>query len=104
MTNTTECANGATITVLPPVLDLRALKATFGIGRTTAYLLATTGEIQSLTLGAPGKRGRRVFLTQSVLELVKRRAANAKPLNCVAKKSASKAPVPINSDLEKGEI
>lgn len=75
-------------TPLPPVLDVRALQHNFCIGRTTAYHLATSGEIQSLTLGAPGKRGKRVFLTLSVIEYVKRRAAQAEPLNCPTKKPA----------------
>ena len=73
----------------PIVLDLRGLQATFGIGRTTAYYLASAGEIQSLTLGAPGKRGRRVFLTQSVIEYVTRRLAESKPLSCGSQKQSN---------------
>ena len=67
---------------LPHVLDLKGLKAFFGISRTLAYQLASAGEITSLTLGAPGKRGKRAFLTQSVTDYIVRRMARAKPLNC----------------------
>ena len=76
------------IALLPPVLDVRALEANFGIGRTTAYHLASSGEIESLTLGAPGKRGKRAFLTQSVLDYVQRRIGQSTPLNCQARRSA----------------
>lgn len=76
---------------LPQVLDVRALKKHFGLGRTTAYLLATAGEITSLTIGRPGTRGKRAFLTESVLAYIKRRVENAKPLNCKVKKP-SEAP------------
>jgi hypothetical protein len=89
MTNINASAIQAMIVALPPVLDLRALEANFGIGRTTAYQLASAGEIQSLTLGAPGKRGKRVFLTQSVVDHVHRRAMTAKRLNCSTKGSVS---------------
>lgn len=81
MTNNPAQIGSDKIAALPPLLDLRALETNFGIGRTTAYHLASAGEIQSLTLGAPGKRGKRVFLTQSVLDLVNRRIATASPLN-----------------------
>ncbi len=87
MTNTHTSDTCTKIAALPPVLDLRALEANFGIGRTTAYQLASNGDIQSLTLGAPGKRGRRCFLTQSVLEYIQRRVAEAKPLNCTAQRA-----------------
>lgn len=80
------------IVTLPPLLDLPTLEANFGIGRTTAYLLASSGELQSLTLGAPGKRGKRVFLTQSVLEYVERRSQESKPLRCGLKAAASENP------------
>jgi hypothetical protein len=76
-----------TVNALPPVIDLRALDTNFGIGKTNAYLLASAGEIDSLTIGAPGKRGKRMFLTQSVLAYIGRRTVGAKPLNC---KAASK--------------
>lgn len=78
------------IAALPPLLDLRAIADNFAIGRTLAYTLASAGEIQSLTLGAPGKRGKRVFLTQSVLEYVQRRADTTKPL-CIGAKPKSHA-------------
>ena len=77
------------ITSLPQILDVSGLEQTFGIGRTTAYHLAAVGEIQSLTLGAPGKRGRRVFLTQSVIEYVTRRLAESKPLSCGSQKQSN---------------
>src|SRR5215213_403122 len=83
------------IAALPPVLDLRALQANFAICRTTAYSLASSGEIQSLTLGAPGKRGKRVFLTQSVLDFIERRTATAKPLNCLGNKTTKLPPVTV---------
>jgi hypothetical protein len=38
-----------------------------------------------MTLGAPGKRGKRVFLTQSVLDFLQRRIETSKPLNCKAR-------------------
>jgi hypothetical protein len=66
-TSHTQCAN------LPPLLDIRGLAANFKIGRTAAYLLASKGEITSLTLGTPGKHGKRVFLTKSVIAYISRR-------------------------------
>ena len=83
------------IAALPPILDLRALEANFAIGRTTAYHLATAGEITSVSLGAPGRRGRRRFLTQSVLDYISRRAAETKPLNCGAKRKGNGPNAPI---------
>ena len=77
------------LVVLPHVLDVRGLGQSFSIGRTTAYHLAAAGEIQSLTLGAPGKRGRRVFLTQSVIEYVARRVTESKPLSCGSQKQSN---------------
>jgi hypothetical protein len=81
----------AFIASLPPVLGLQELKVNFQIGRTTAYHLASNGEVESLTLGAPGKRGKRVFLTKSVLEYVQRRLADSQPLNCKPKQPARDA-------------
>lgn len=75
-------ASNQSATALPPIIDLTTLAATFGIGRTTAYLLASAGEIKSLTLGTPGKHGKRMFLTESVLEYVNRRIAASEPLKC----------------------
>ena len=87
-TNTHTFALQSRIAALPPVLDVRALEANFNIGRTTAYHLASSGEIQSLTMGAPGKRGKRAFLTQSVLDYVQRRLGESTPLNCPARRPA----------------
>ncbi len=83
MTNTHVLSNASCPARLPAVLDFHTLEVNFGIGRTTAYLLATSGDIQSLTLGAPGKKGKRVFLTDSVLGYIDRRLKDSTPLNCV---------------------
>jgi len=83
--NNDASINSPIIAELPPVLDLRALEANFSIGKTTAYHLASTGEIQSLTLGAPGKRGKRAFLTSSVFDYIQRRLAQSTQLNCLPK-------------------
>ena len=89
MNNRTANNQITAIAELPHVLDVRTIGQSFGIGRTTAYHLAAAGEIQSLTLGAPGKRGRRVFLTQSVIEYVTRRLAESKPLSCGSQKQTN---------------
>lgn len=77
------------ITTLPPLLDFRTLQTHFQIGRTVAYQLASAGEIQTLTLGAPGKRGKRVFLTESVLAFLDRRTSDSAPLNCFRERDRS---------------
>lgn len=78
-------ANEPTLATLPPILDFKALKSNFGIGRTTAYYLASMGEIVSLTTGIPGKRGKRVFLTDSVIAYIRRRATESTTLKCSVK-------------------
>lgn len=80
MNNSSTSNDPINITV-PPIIDLPYLRASFGISKTTAYALAASGEIQSLTMGAPGRRGKRVFLAQSVVEYVQRRLTESKPLN-----------------------
>ena len=48
----------------------------------TLYWLA----FPAITLGAPGKRGKRAFLTQSVLDYVQRRIGQSTRLNCQPRK------------------
>ena len=75
----TEPTSNAT---LPQLLDFHQLEEHFGISRTTAYLLASSGDLPSLTIGAPKKRGKRVFHLPSVLNYIAKRTAYSKPLNC----------------------
>jgi len=69
------------LAALPPVLDLRQQAKHFGLKKTVAYALAGKGEITSLTIGAPGKRGKRMFLTDSILKFIERRVATSPPLH-----------------------
>jgi hypothetical protein len=94
--NTAEQTAHSFTPPLPPILDVAGLDANFSIGKTTAYHLASAGEIQSLTVGAPGRRGRRVFLTESVVAYISRRLGASTPLNChkqAPDKGAASAPV-----------
>ena len=60
---------------LPVLLDEEGIRAKVApIGRTTLYAAATKGEIETVLLGAPGKRGKRLFLAASVVAWIIRRA------------------------------
>jgi hypothetical protein len=58
---------------LPPILDVPEAGKVVSCARTGLYALDVAGEIQSLTVGAPGKRGKRVYLTASLLAYLARR-------------------------------
>lgn len=47
--------------------DARAVKARFGLGKTTLYHLVEAGRIRSVSLREPGaKRGKRLFSMESI--------------------------------------
>jgi hypothetical protein len=61
----------ATVDVEPEFVDSHGLQAIFGIKRTLAYDLLSTGHIRSVSLRRPGHtRGKRLFLVKSVREFL----------------------------------
>lgn len=77
----------STVSTLPPILSVEEAQQYFKLGKTTLYALATAGEIQSLTIGAPGLRGKRAFLTESLLAYVNRRVAASPKLSTFRNKA-----------------
>lgn len=68
------------LTKIPPLLDCDGVRKNLApISRTTLYELATLGEIQSASLGLG--RGRRVFVTASIVAWLERRMAQTKQPN-----------------------
>src|SRR5687767_15068884 len=65
---------GLDLGALPPLLDDRGVcKHVLPIGRSTLYAAASAGEIQTASIGAPGRRGRRLYVTLAVVAWVLRR-------------------------------
>jgi hypothetical protein len=61
----------ATVDVEPEFVDSQSLHAIFGIRRTLAYDLLSTGHIRSVSLRRPGNsRGKRLFLVKSVRDFL----------------------------------
>ena len=75
---------------IPPLLDVGGVnKYLAPVGRTLLYSLATSGEIQTASIGL--KRGRRVFVTRSVVDWLQRRMeATERPNMGSGKQSARK--------------
>lgn len=95
----------ACVASLPPILDVQAAKRNFALGKTTLYHLAAAGEIQSLTIGAPGKRGKRAFVTQSLLDFMNRRATESKTLKCPPQPTPKGPPIVVrNRSNAEGEF
>lgn len=65
--------------IIPPFLDVEGVKRHLApLSRSLLYELATQGEIESASLGM--RRGRRVFVTESIVRwLHKRMALTRKP-------------------------
>jgi hypothetical protein len=60
------------ISEIPALLDAEGVRKHLApIGRTLLYQLATNGEIQTASIGM--KRGKRVFVTASVVDWIQRR-------------------------------
>jgi len=77
---TTAETLGINIANLPVLLDDEGIRAKLApIGRTLLWQAATAGEIESVLLGAPGKRGKRLFVTASVVAWMVRRAKATAP-------------------------
>lgn len=59
---------------IPALLDVSGVRKHIApIGRTLLYELASTGEIETVSLGM-GKRGKRLFVTSSLLDYIRRRS------------------------------
>ena len=76
----TSTAYQTQIAALPPLSDLEDLDRNFHFSKTTAYALTAVGEIESVTIGRPGKRGSRRWLTASVLAYIERRKTESPKL------------------------
>jgi hypothetical protein len=72
---------------IPALLDVDGVQKHLApIGRTLLYELATSGEIETASIGL--KRGKRVFVTQSVVQWIQRRmAATLRPRLKIRKSS-----------------
>jgi hypothetical protein len=81
--NTPPSANVPTfpnLAEIPALIDADGVRKYLApIGRTTLYELATRGEIQTASLGM--LRGKRVFVTSSVVQWLQRRIAETKRPN-----------------------
>src|ERR1700676_248018 len=89
-TNTSELVNVPELTIdiskLPPLLDCDGVhKHLAPIGRSLLYELATKGDITSASLGIG--RGRRVFVTASIVQWLQKRAAQTKRPNIAPRRS-----------------
>lgn len=72
-------AFGIDVSSLPVLLNEKGIRERVApIGKTTLYSAATNGEIATVLLGAPGKRGKRLFVTSSVVAWIIRRAQQTK--------------------------
>jgi hypothetical protein len=61
----------ATVDVEPEFVDSHGLQAIFGIRRTLAYHLLSTGHIRSVSLRRPGTtRGKRLYVVKSVRDFL----------------------------------
>jgi hypothetical protein len=69
----------------PPLLDIDGVRKHIApIGRTLLHQLASAGEIQTVSLGM-GKRGKRLYLTASLLDYIRRRAGTTQRPNVACK-------------------
>jgi hypothetical protein len=76
----TAASLGIDVSRLPALLDADGIHSRVApIGRTVLYEAATREEIKTVLLGAPGKRGKRLFVTDSVIAWILRRATTTKP-------------------------
>jgi hypothetical protein len=65
------------LAVIPALLDANGVKRYLvNVGKTTLYELATSGEIESVSIGFG--RGKRCFVTASIVAWLDRRAAATK--------------------------
>jgi hypothetical protein len=82
---------------VPPLLNCEGVnKYLAPIGRTTLYQLATLGEIESASLGMG--RGRRVFVTASIVGWLERRLAQTKRPNIAIRGKHRDKPGEKNAD------
>lgn len=90
-----ESKLGLNLNLLPPLLDERGVvDRIVPISRSTLYCAAGAGEIQTASIGAPGKRGRRLYVTSSVVEWVLRRLDETKRPALAPRKRLGGVPVP----------
>lgn len=94
MQNTQELANAPTFKIstsnLPPILTAGGINSLVApISRTLLYELAARGEIETVSLGLG--RGKRAYLTASVVAWIERRAAVTIRPN-IAPRSAKSGP------------
>jgi len=83
---------GINLSTLPPLLDDKGVWERIApIGRTTLYTLTSAGEIESVSVGAPGRRGKRMWITASLVAWLIRRASATKRPAMGAKKAAREA-------------
>lgn len=67
------------LTNVPPLLDAKGVRTHIAdIGRTLLYHLASTGEIQSVSLGMGKRKPKRMFVTESIAAWISRSAAETK--------------------------
>lgn len=77
------------LTKIPPLLDADGVRKKLApISRTTLYELATLGEIETASLGLG--RGRRVFVTASVVAWLQRRMEATKRPKLAPRQNAEK--------------
>ena len=76
-THTNSATLSASLTNVPPLLNAAGIALHIApLGKTLLYELATAGEIQSASLGIG--RGKRVFVTSSVIAWIERRMSETK--------------------------
>lgn len=82
---------------VPPLLDAKGVRTYIApVGRTLLYQAAASGEIESVSLGM-GKKGKRLFITESIVAWINRRAVTTEKPKMGANKSSPLSPeVPQN--------
>lgn len=78
---------GIKLDELPALLDDRGVTRYIApVSRSTLYAAASAGEIETVSLGGPYKRGRRLYTTISLVNwLARRRATTIQPKVAVRK-------------------
>ncbi len=77
---------GINLSEIPALLDANGIRKHLApLGRTLLYELATRGDIETASLGLG--RGKRVFVTTSVVKWLERRAAESKRPNLANRKN-----------------
>jgi hypothetical protein len=94
---------GLELSTIPPLLTAEQVgERILALGRTSLYSAASAGEIETASVGAPGHRGRRFFLTTSVISYVLRRMGSTVTPKVTPRSSRSRHKADVSASRSGG--